>query len=83
MNAYLVQEDGESRLYLAADFNGAILAAWFDVLRDTAEELGRQPNEEEAIAERAKWENQSLQSVTLVGEVENFDAVALSARAAG
>lgn len=80
MNVYLVQEEGDPRLYVAADFNGAILAAWYDVLRDTVEELGRHPNDVEAQAERTKWENESLQSVTLVGPVENFDAAARALR---
>lgn len=80
MNAYVVQEEGEARVYAAPDMAGAVLAAWFDVLRDTAQELGRHPTEAEAQAERAKWEKESLQSVSLVGEIENFSAVALAAR---
>ena len=80
MNAYLVHEEGEARVYAANDMAGAVLAAWFDVLRDTVQQLGRHPTEEEAQAERAKWEKDSLQSVALVGEIENFAAVALAAR---
>ena len=76
MNAYLVMEAGESRVYAAADFNGAILAAWFDVMADEVEARGSQYTEDEARAARATWEQEELQSVTLVGAIENYDVLA-------
>lgn len=73
MNVYLVMEDGESRVFAASNMAAATEAAWQDALRDETERRGAPLNDAEALEERNEWEVDVLQSVTLVGELENYE----------
>lgn len=81
-NVYMVMEDGESRIYAAPSMARAIEAAWQQNLADESEGRDAPFTEEEARAERREWEDTVLQSVTLVGELENVDDLRVALRPA-
>jgi hypothetical protein len=78
-NVYMVMEDGESRIYAAPNMARAIEAAWLNAFAEVSEDRGEPFTDEEAVAERREWEDSILQSVTLVGELENADDIRRSA----
>jgi hypothetical protein len=72
-NVYMVMEDGESRIFAAPSMARAVESAWQKALADASEDRDGPFTEEEALAERRDWEDNVLQSCTLVGELENVD----------
>src|SRR5262245_28601090 len=73
VNVYAILEDGEPRIFGAPNMSAAVEAAWADALKDETERAGRPLTDEEATNERKIWERDVLESVTLVGEIVNFD----------
>lgn len=80
VSVYMVMEGGESSVFAALNWKGAIDAAWARVLRQLTDSNGEPLGEAEADLERRQWEASELESVTLVGELDNVDDLFLAYR---
>lgn len=68
MNAYLVDEDGEHRVWVAETMVAALDQAWRAYWREMLSELQESDRSNEAD-ERQHWEAQIVRSCHLVGPV--------------